>query len=143
LGNEILEQFQDTFAGKSLNLKKDLPQDVPAAHADQELIRQVLVNLLDNAVKYTPEEGTIQLSILHRTSQKIQVTVCDDGPGIPPEQQEEIFEGHVRLKRDEAKEGYGLGLALCRQVIRAHYGQVWVDSDANRGSCFHFTLPVY
>jgi len=143
LGNEILEQFQDTFARKSLQIQKDLPQDVPEAHADQELIRQVLVNLLDNAVKYTPEQGTIQLSILHRTSQKIQVTVCDDGPGIPEEKQESIFEGHVRLKRDEAKEGYGLGLSLCRQVIRAHYGQIWVDSDANRGSCFHFTLPVY
>lgn len=143
LGNEILEQFQDTFDRKSLNVKKDLPQDVPEAHADQELIRQVLVNLLDNAVKYTPEQGTIQVSILHRTSQKIQVTVCDDGPGIPEEKREQIFEGHVRLKRDEAKEGYGLGLSLCRQVIRAHYGQIWVDSDANRGSCFHFTLPVY
>jgi len=143
LGKEILEQFQDTFARKSLHLKKDLPQDVPEAHADQELIRQVLVNLLDNAVKYTPEAGTIQVSILHRTAQKIQVTVCDDGPGIPPEKREEIFEGHVRLDRDKAKEGYGLGLSLCRQVIRAHYGHIWVDSDANRGSCFHFTLPVY
>ncbi|MFB6276750.1 MAG: histidine kinase [Halothece sp.] len=143
LGNEILEQFQDTFDRKCLNVKKDLPQDVPEAHADQELIRQVLVNLLDNAVKYTPEQGTIQVSILHRTSQKIQVTVCDDGPGIPEEKREQIFEGHVRLKRDKAKEGYGLGLSLCRQVIRAHYGQIWVDSNANRGSCFHFTLPVY
>ena len=143
LGNEILEQFQETFARKSLHLKKDLPQDVPEAHADQELVRQVLVNLLDNAVKYTPEEGTIQVSILHRTSQKIQVTVCDDGPGIPPEKREEIFEGHVRLDRDKAQEGYGLGLSLCRQVVRAHYGHIWVDSDANRGSCFHFTLPVY
>ncbi|NBD18747.1 MAG: histidine kinase [Cyanobacteria bacterium] len=143
LGNEILEQFQETFARKSLQLKTDLPQDVPDAHADQELIRQVWVNLLDNAVKYTPDEGTIKVSILHRTSQKIQVTVCDDGPGIPPEKREQIFEGHVRLKRDEAKEGYGLGLSLCRQVIRAHYGHIWVDSDANRGSCFHFTLPVY
>ncbi|MDR9403738.1 MAG: histidine kinase [Halothece sp. Uz-M2-17] len=143
LGDEILEQFEETFARKSLCVKKDLPQDVPDAHADQELIRQVWVNLLDNAVKYTPDEGTIKVSILHRTSQKIQVTVCDDGPGIPPEQREQIFEGHVRLKRDEAKEGYGLGLSLCRQVVRAHYGQIWVDSDANRGSCFHFTLPVY
>lgn len=143
LSSELLEQFQDTFDRKSLNLKKDLPQDIPNAHADQELIRQVLVNLLDNAVKYTPDQGTIQVSILHRTAQKIQVTVCDDGPGIPEEKREKIFEGHVRLKRDETKEGYGLGLSLCRQVIRAHYGQIWVESTANRGSCFHFTLPVY
>ncbi len=143
LGNDILEQFQETLARKSLHLIKDLPQDVPDAHADEELVRQVWVNLLDNAVKYTPDEGTIKISILHRTSQKIQVTVCDDGPGIPPEKREQIFEGHVRLKRDEGKEGYGLGLSLCRQVVCAHYGHIWVDSDANRGSCFHFTLPVY
>lgn len=143
LSHEILDQFQDTFTRKSLHLKKDLPQDVPEAHADSELIRQVIVNLLDNAVKYTPEEGTIKVSLLHRTSQKIQVTICDDGPGIPPEERESIFEGRVRLKRDVAKEGYGLGLSLCRQVVRAHYGQIWVDSDANRGSCFHFTLPAY
>ncbi len=143
LTNEILEQFQDSFDRKSLQIKKDLPSDVPEAHADEELVRQVLVNLLDNAVKYTPEEGTIQVSILHRTAQKIQVTVCDDGLGIPPEKQEAIFEGHVRLKRDEAKEGYGLGLSLCRQVVRAHYGQIWVDSISHQGSCFHFTLPVY
>ncbi|QDZ38686.1 histidine kinase [Euhalothece natronophila Z-M001] len=143
LSHEILDHFQDTLARKCLNVKKDLPQDVPEAHADPELIRQVIVNLLDNAVKYTSEKGTIKVSLLHRTSQKIQVTICDDGPGIPPEKRESIFEGRVRLKRDEAKEGYGLGLSLCRQVVRAHYGEIWVDSDTNRGSCFHFTLPVY
>lgn len=143
LCHEILEQFQDSFSRHTLHLKKDLPQDVPQAYADPEWIRQVVVNLLDNAVKYTPEKGTIKVSLLHRTSQKIQVTICDDGPGIPAEKRESIFEGRVRLKRDETKEGYGLGLALCQQVVRAHYGQIWVDSDANRGSCFHFTLPVY
>ncbi len=140
---QILDHFQHSFQQQRLQLDTDLPTDVPPAHADGELIRQVLVNLIENAIKYTPSQGTIRVSLLHRTSQKIQVTVCDDGPGIPEEKQEEIFEGHVRLKRDEAKEGYGLGLSLCRQVIRAHYGQIWVDSRPNQGSCFHFTLPVY
>ena len=103
----------------------------------------MIVNLLENAIKYTPEGGKINFSILHRTAQKIQVSVCDTGPGIPEEKQERIFEGHFRLKRDESKEGYGLGLALCRQIIRVHYGQIWVDSVPQEGSCFHFTLPVY
>jgi two-component system, OmpR family, clock-associated histidine kinase SasA len=107
------------------------------------LLRQLLVNLLDNATKYTPQGGQISLSVLHRTSQKVQVTVCDTGPGIPPEKQERIFEGHFRLERDEKQEGYGLGLALCRRIAQAHYGQIWVDSSPNRGSSFHFTLPVY
>ncbi len=143
LCQEILTQFTSRFQEKSQQLKQDIPQDLPAVYADEELIRQVIVNLLENAIKYTPEGGKINFSILHRTAQKIQVSVCDTGPGIPEEKQERIFEGHFRLKRDESKEGYGLGLALCRQIIRVHYGQIWVDSVPQEGSCFHFTLPVY
>lgn len=143
LCQEILTQLTSRFQEKSQQLKQDIPQDLPAVYADEELIRQVIVNLLENAIKYTPEGGKINFSILHRTAQKIQVSVCDTGPGIPEEKQERIFEGHFRLKRDESKEGYGLGLALCRQIIRVHYGQIWVDSVPQEGSCFHFTLPVY
>jgi two-component system clock-associated histidine kinase SasA len=140
---EILQIMNGQFQEKSLNIKQDLPQDLPAVYADEELIRQVIVNLLENAIKYTPKGGTISISILHRTTQKIQVSISDTGPGIPGEKQERIFEGHFRLKRDEAQEGFGLGLALCRKIIGAHYGQIWVDSTAGEGSCFQFTLPVY
>jgi two-component system clock-associated histidine kinase SasA len=140
---DIISQFANRVQEKSQLLKKDIPQDLPSVYADEELIRQVIVNLLDNAIKYTPEGGEIYLSILHRTSQKIQISICDTGPGIPPEKQERIFEGHFRLKRDEQQEGYGLGLCMCRKIINVHYGQIWVDSSSDRGSCFHFTLPVY
>lgn len=143
LGEEVLARFSESWQAKSLSLTKDIPQDLPDAYGDGELVRQVLVNLLDNATKYTPPGGEIALSMLHRTTQKIQVSISDTGPGIPPEKREQIFEGHVRLQRDEAKEGYGLGLSLCRQIVRAHYGQIWVDSAPQRGSCFHFTIPVY
>jgi two-component system clock-associated histidine kinase SasA len=143
LCEDILVQFAEPFQAKSQTLETDIPQDLPPVYADAELIRQVIVNLLDNACKYTPERGRISVSILHRTTQKVQVSVCDTGPGIPEEKRERIFEGHFRLKRDESKEGYGLGLSMCRKIIRAHYGQIWVDSVLERGSCFHFTLPVY
>lgn len=139
----VLDELKERFESKSLQLQQDIPQDLPTVYADAELIRQVLINLLENAIKYTPSGGKISLSILHRTSQKVQVSVEDTGPGIPDEKQERIFEDRFRLKRDEEKEGYGLGLALCRDVIRAHYGQIWVDRGRDRGSCFHFTLPVY
>ncbi len=142
LCEEIIEQYTDLFAEKSLTLVKDIPQDIPPVYADEELIRQVIVNLLDNAIKYTPEGGKVTVSVLHRTTQKVQISVCDTGPGIPEEKRERIFEGHFRLKRDQAKDGYGLGLSLCRKIIRAHYGQIWVDSVLNQGSCFQFTLPV-
>jgi two-component system, OmpR family, clock-associated histidine kinase SasA len=140
---EVLSQLASRIEEKSQKLIEDIPGDLPEIYGDEELIRQVIVNLVENAIKYTPEGGEISLSILHRTSQKIQVSVGDTGPGIPPEKQERIFDGHFRLKRDRDKEGYGIGLALCRKVIRVHYGQIWVDSSPNKGSCFHFTLPVY
>jgi two-component system, OmpR family, clock-associated histidine kinase SasA len=143
LCQEIVAQFANRIAEKSQKLIRDIPGDLPLVYADGELIRQVIVNLLENAIKYTPEGGEISLLVLHRTSQKIQVSIGDTGPGIPCEKQERIFEGHFRLKRDREKEGYGIGLALCSKVVRAHYGQIWVDSSPDKGSCFQFTLPVY
>ncbi|MDY7016040.1 MAG: histidine kinase [Cyanobacteriota bacterium] len=143
LCEEIVAGFRDRFNAKSLQLRTDVPQDLPAVYADRALVRQAIVNLLDNAIKYTPTGGTIGLSVLHRTSGKVQVSVEDTGPGIPEEKRDRIFEGHFRLERDRAQEGYGLGLALCCQVVHAHYGQIWVDSVPGEGSCFNFTLPVY
>ncbi|HIK27407.1 MAG: histidine kinase [Oscillatoriaceae bacterium SKW80] len=143
LCQEVCAQFRARLQAKSQELKTDIPPDLPYVYADPERVRQVLVNLLDNAIKYTPEGGKITLSALHRTTQKVQVSICDNGPGIPPESQKHIFEEHFRLPRDEMKEGYGIGLSLCQRIIRAHYGQIWVDSTPNQGSSFHFTLPVY
>ncbi|WP_226585000.1 histidine kinase [Microseira wollei] len=140
---DILNSMKPVFEAKMQQVTTDIPKDLPYVYADTERVRQVLVNLLDNAIKYTPEEGTIEISILHRTSQKVQVSVSDNGPGIPEESREHIFEDSFRLQRDEAKEGYGIGLSLCQRIILAHYGRIWVDSTPGSGSCFHFTLPVY
>jgi two-component system clock-associated histidine kinase SasA len=139
---EVLEQLSSRARVKSQRVHTDIPKDLPCVYADPERIRQVLINLLDNAIKYTPEEGAISISILHRTTQKVQVSVGDTGPGIPEENRERIFEDRFRLQRDISKDGYGIGLFLCQRIIRAHYGQIWVDSAPNGGSCFHFTLPV-
>jgi two-component system clock-associated histidine kinase SasA len=138
-----LDHLEERLKAKSQHLDTDIPKDLPRVYADPERVRQVIVNLLDNAIKYTPCGGTIQVAVLHRTTQKVQVSICDNGPGIPLENQEHIFEDQFRLKRDEGQEGYGIGLSLCQRIIRAHYGQIWVDSAPNKGSCFHFTLPVY
>ncbi len=139
----VIADIQTKVDEKSQTLEADLPMDLPCVHADSDHIRQVLINLLENAIKYTPEGGTIQVSILHRTTQKVQVTICDDGLGIPEEKQRFIFQDSFRLERDEHKEGYGIGLALCQRILRSHYGQIWVESTPNEGSSFHFTLPVY
>jgi two-component system, OmpR family, clock-associated histidine kinase SasA len=143
LCREVLAQFDSRLQQKSMTLKEDIPQDIPEVYADEELIRQLISNLLDNAIKYTPKNGEISLSILHRTNQKVQVSICDTGPGIPPEKRERIFEDSFRLQRDRDQEGYGLGLAMCHQIVCAHYGQIWVESSPQSGSCFQFTLLVY
>lgn len=140
---EVVAHLCEHFQAKSLIVHTDIPNGLPPVLADSACIRQVLMNLLDNAIKYTPEHGEIHLSTLHRTTQKVQVSICDTGPGIPEADCDRIFEDHYRLERDTAKEGYGLGLALCRRIIRAHYGHIWVDSTLNQGSCFNFTLPVF
>lgn len=143
LSDDVLAELRDRYIGKSQKIEMDIPTDLPCVYADPERIRQVLINLLDNAIKYTPAGGIISLAGLHRTTQKVQFTVGDTGPGIPEENRDRIFENHFRLQRDKETEGYGIGLALCQRIIRAHYGQIWVDSNPHGGAWFHFTLPVY
>ncbi|MBV6624004.1 MAG: histidine kinase [Rivularia sp. (in: Bacteria)] len=146
LGNiclEVLEELRESCKAKSLKIIKDIPQDLPYVYADSERIRQVLINLLDNAIKYTPPEGTVTIAGLHRTTQKVQFSVGDSGPGIPEENRHRIFENRFRLERDEAKDGYGIGLSLCQKIVQAHYGQIWVDRAPTGGAWFHFILPVY
>lgn len=140
---EVIKDLATKMGEKQQQLTTDIPLDLPQVYGDPERLKQVVSNLLDNAIKYSPAEGTIVLSVLHRTAQKIQVSICDDGPGIPEENSTHIFEEHYRLKRDEAEQGYGIGLSLCQRIVRAHYGQIWVDSVPQQGCCFHFTLPVY
>ena len=140
---EILEELGDRYIGKSQTIEIDIPQDLPLVYADPARIRQVLINLLDNAIKYTPVSGIISLSGLHRTTQKVEFSIGDSGPGIPEENRERIFDNLFRLQRDQNVDGYGIGLCLCQRIIRAHYGQIWVDSSPHGGAWFHFTLPVY
>ncbi|MEM1426121.1 MAG: histidine kinase [Cyanobacteria bacterium P01_H01_bin.130] len=142
LCEESVELTREQWTAKDQTLKADIPQDLPPVHGDRDRLSQVVLNLLDNAIKFTPEGGEITLSLLHRTTYKVQFSLCDSGPGIPETAQEAIFQEGVRLK-DTQTSGYGIGLAVCRQLILAHHGKIWVNSRPDEGSCFHFTLPVY
>lgn len=143
LCQEVVESLLTKVKNKEQTISLDIPQDLPQVHADINQVRRVIVNLLDNAVKYTPMGGEVMITALHRTTQKVQVSIQDTGPGIPTDEQARIFEESFRLQRDQSQDGYGLGLALCLRIVRAHYGQIWVDSVPQQGSTFHFTLPVY
>ena len=143
LCSQVLEELSDRYISKSQTIETDIPQDLPLVYADPARIRQAIINLLDNAIKYTPVGGIISLSGLHRTTQKVEFSIGDSGPGIPEENRDRIFEHLFRLQRDQNVDGYGIGLCLCQRIIRAHYGQIWVDSSPQGGAWFHFTLPVY
>ncbi|NJK61025.1 MAG: histidine kinase, partial [Oscillatoriales cyanobacterium SM2_1_8] len=127
---------------KSQVLTSDIPSDLPTIFGDAERLRLVFANLLDNASKYTPEGGDIALKALHRTAHKLEVTVTDTGPGIPASLRDRIFEHSYRLEPDGSP-GYGIGLATCQRIVRAHYGRIWVDSAGKQGSCFHVVLPIF
>lgn len=140
--NAVIQQLLELFQLKEQQILTDIPQDLPLIYADIDRIRQVLINLLDNASKYTPSGGKIQVVALHRTSQKLQISVIDNGSAIPASDYDLIFQKYYRMKRDDSEDGYGLGLPLCKSIIRAHFGQIWVESSP-RGNSFHFTLPVH
>jgi two-component system, OmpR family, clock-associated histidine kinase SasA len=139
----VIAQLEAQFQAKSQVITTDIPQDVPFVYGDEDKLRQVVANLLDNAIKYTPTRGQIHVSALHRTAQTIQVSIADNGLGIPEENQKRIFQDRHRLERDLMQSGYGIGLAVCQQIVRAHYGQIWVESVLGKGSVFNFTLLVY
>jgi two-component system, OmpR family, clock-associated histidine kinase SasA len=149
-GLELRSIILDTIAKMSAQLERkdhaistDIPQDLPTVYADEERVRQVITNLLDNASKYTDPGGKIQISVLHRTAQTVQISIADSGMGIPESDCARVFEDRYRLSRDTEQSGYGLGLGVCQRIVRAHYGQIWVESQLGKGSCFHFTLLVY
>jgi two-component system, OmpR family, clock-associated histidine kinase SasA len=139
----VISQLDTQLKNKSQAIATDIPHDLPLIYGDANKLEQVLVNLLDNAIKYTPDRGQIQISALHRTAQTIQVSVADNGLGIPQEKHKRIFEDRHRLDRDLSQSGYGIGLSVCQQIIRAHYGQIWVESSPKKGSVFRFTLLVH
>ncbi len=141
---EAILELEKLWVGRGLELLTDIPTDLPDVYADQRRMRQVLLNLLENAFKYTPDGGQVSLTILHRTSQWLQISVCDSGPGIPRDEQERIFLERVRLPQTSSNtSGFGVGLSVCRRITEVHGGRIWVVSEPGEGACFHFTVPVW
>jgi two-component system, OmpR family, clock-associated histidine kinase SasA len=139
----VVSQLDPQFQTKSQVITTDIPQDLPFVYGDADQLRQTIANLLDNASKYTPDRGQIHISALHRTAQTIQVSITDTGLGIPAANQKSIFQDRIRLDRDLSQSGYGIGLSVCHRIVRAHYGQIWVESAPGKGSVFNFTLLVH
>jgi signal transduction histidine kinase len=119
----------------------DIPADLPLVRADPQRIGQVLSNLVENATKYAPAKTSIIIGA-QADSSWVTVSVRDQGCGIAPEFQERVFERFFRIRTQPPRPGAGLGLAICRGIIEAHGGRIWVESTVGQGSTFRFTLPV-
>ena len=126
---------------KNLQLTLEAPADLPDVLADPTKIEWVLVNLLANAVRYTPDHGHLHLKGESHGGQ-VHFSVSDDGDGVPYEMQSRIFDKFVQVKGAGSPEGSGLGLAICKEIVRAHRGTIWLDSTPGQGSTFTFTLPL-
>jgi NtrC-family two-component system sensor histidine kinase KinB len=126
---------------KGVNVVLDFPPRLPDVKADANKIIWVLTNLISNALRYTNSGGQIRLSA-ERMGSCIHVSVTDNGPGIPFEVQSKIFDKFVQIKNDKVLGGSGLGLTICKEIVRAHGGTIWVDSAPGEGSTFTFTLPI-
>jgi signal transduction histidine kinase len=129
--------------GDDTTISVSIPAVLPKVAGDAERTRQVLANLVDNAVKYSPEGGRIELGV-ESGDGYARFTVRDEGLGIPLGEQKRIFEKFYRLDPDHRRGigGSGLGLYISRELVRTMHGRIWVESDAGKGSTFTFELPL-
>jgi NtrC-family two-component system sensor histidine kinase KinB len=141
LGESAAAIIKPQAEAKNMELSLEIPEDLPEVRADPNKILWVLVNLLANALRFTPDGGHIRLQG-ERVGPQVQLAVTDDGPGVPYEDQARIFDKFVQVKGAGSVGGSGLGLAISKEIVRAHGGTIWLDSTPGQGSTFTFTLPL-
>jgi len=141
LAVDAVEAVSPVAETKNQIIKLNVPPDTPSVLVDGDMIRRVLINLLENAVKYSPPGGEITLGA-DIEDDVARIWVQDSGPGILTLDQEQIFDKYTRLNPKGSQKGFGLGLAYCRLAIEGHGGQIWVESEPGEGSRFSFTLPL-
>lgn len=129
---------------KQIRMQVSIPNSMLLLHADKDLLQQVIINLLGNAVKFTPEKGAIHLVVRENETQ-IETSIIDNGKGISPELHELIFDKFFQAKNQTIKKpiGTGLGLAICKRIIEMHHGKIWVVSEEEKGARFTFTIPKF
>ncbi|HNF93844.1 MAG TPA: GAF domain-containing protein [Anaerolineales bacterium] len=147
LTHSVLSTMSGLIKDKPIEMRQFIEQDTPTVRADAIRIRQVMINLLSNAAKFT-EEGSITVNVApYREDGKklVKISVTDTGSGISIQDQEKLFQAFSQVDASPTRKsgGTGLGLSICKQLINMHGGQIWVESKEGEGSTFHFTLPLF
>ncbi len=137
-----LDHVRRRAEDKSITVTSEIDETIDDMHGEAILIEETVMNILANAVKYTPEGGQVHLAV-NDEGDSVRMAICDTGIGIPEEDQQRIFEEFYRTEnaRTTERDGTGLGLSFARQVIERHTGRIWVESNSGKGSTFYLTLP--
>jgi two-component system phosphate regulon sensor histidine kinase PhoR len=138
----VADDLRSRADEKQMALDNLVPEGLQA-QADADRLQQVLFNLVENAIKYGRPAGRVTIGGGPAAEGKIEMWVRDDGPGIPAESRERVFERFYRVDRARSREtgGTGLGLSIVKHIVQAHGGEVWLKSEEGEGTAFHFTLP--
>ncbi|TRZ95598.1 sensor histidine kinase [bacterium] len=145
--NKMLEEVADLLSvqikDKQITFTVNIAKDLPAANADHNQIRRVFINLINNAIKFTPPSGKISVSA-QKVNQDIKIDISDTGCGMNEKEQTGLFQEFYRVDNpiNQLSKGTGLGLALVKNIVEAHNGKIWITSKVDQGSTFTFTLPV-
>jgi len=137
---EISQDFEMIGREKDIAIETKFPKTLPPVRADSQLIHQLLSNLLYNALRFTKDKIKIEAKVI---PEGIQISIGDNGEGIDPKNQSKLFSKYYQVGRKSKKEEYqgaGLGLAICKEIVTAHNGKIWVESEMEKGSRFLFTL---
>ena len=143
LARQTIEEYATRKKTQNIRLHSEDSKNIPDVFADKSLIRRVLINLMDNALRFAKSTVEVRLS---ETPGLFQFCVEDDGPGIPKDQQKRLFAKFEQLARPKGGSGYkgmGLGLSICKEIVTAHGGKIWVDSETGQGTRFFFTIPLH
>jgi signal transduction histidine kinase len=144
LVHEVVEGLRPVAAEKVIVLEATIREPSTLVWADRDKINQVLMNLIGNAIKFTPVQGRVTVSASRNGEESVQVSVSDTGPGVPPDEKEKIFAKFYQIAEvnGENPKGTGLGLAISKALVELHGGKIWVESEEGHGSTFSFTLPL-
>ncbi|HQX01300.1 MAG TPA: GAF domain-containing protein [Anaerolineales bacterium] len=138
---ESIRDVMPAAAGRQQNIENKVTTVLPLIWVDVDMVHRVFINLLENAIKFTPVEGQIQIGA-QTDGVFVKFWIRDNGPGISPADRERIFDKFIRVRGKSRTVGLGLGLAFCRLAVHGHGGEIWVESELEKGSTFWITLPV-